>query len=79
MIKVRSSYNIAGVSFDPKEIAQEIQNHLPNFTISYAPDYRQEIANSWPASINDAEAKTDWGWEARFDLKKMVGTMLDNV
>lgn len=78
-IKIRSSYNIAGVSFDPNTIAQEIKKHLPEFEITYAPDYRQEIANSWPASIDDSEAKKDWNWKAKFDLQRMVKKMLDNI
>ena len=78
-IKVHSSYNIAGVSFSPKEIASEIKRHIPNFTISYQPDFRQKIADSWPKSIDDTEAKKDWGWSHKFSLTKMVKDMMKNM
>ena len=78
-IKVRTSYNISGMSFSPKEIAAEIQKHIPPFTISYKPDYRQQIANSWPQSIDDTVAKTDWGWKADYDLQKMTADMFANL
>jgi len=76
-IKIRSSYNLAGMSFTPAEIATEIQKHLPDFKISYAPDFRQKIADSWPDSINDSHARTDWKWQHRYDLEKMTSTMLE--
>jgi nucleoside-diphosphate-sugar epimerase len=76
-IKIRSSYNLAGMSFTPAEIATEIQKHLPEFTISYAPDFRQKIADSWPDSIDDSHARTDWKWQHRYDLEKMTSTMLE--
>jgi nucleoside-diphosphate-sugar epimerase len=75
-IKIRSSYNLSGMSFSPKELAAEIKTHLPNFSISYKPDHRQAIADSWPASINDAEARADWNWKQEFGLKEMVDDML---
>ena len=75
-IKIRSSYNLAGISFSPVEITEEIKKHIPDFTISYAPDFRQAIANSWPKSINDSEANKDWGWENSFDLETMTKAML---
>lgn len=78
-IKIRSSYNISGVSFNPQEITTEIQNHISNFSISYNPDYRQEIANSWPQSINDDEAKSHWGWQPKFDISRLVNVMLENL
>ena len=78
-LKVRSSYNISGFSFSPKEIAHDIQQHLPDFSISYAPDFRQEIANSWPRSIDDKNAKDDWGWEAKYSLATMVEEMLAHI
>lgn len=78
-IKVRSSYNIAGVSFNPTEITAAIQKHVPDFKVSYAPDYRQEIADGWPQSIDDAVAKGDWGWGAKYDLDSMVEDMLKNL
>jgi nucleoside-diphosphate-sugar epimerase len=78
-IKIRSSYNISGMSFSPKEIAQEIQKSIPNFKISYSPDYRQEIATSWPQSINDQHANQDWGWKPDVNLSKLTTTMLENI
>jgi nucleoside-diphosphate-sugar epimerase len=78
-ISIRTSYNISGMSFSPKEIAAEIKNHIPEFSISYKPDYRQAIANSWPQSIDDAVARNDWGWKEEFALERMVGDMLDNL
>jgi len=78
-ISVRTSYNIAGVSFSPKEIADEIKNHLPDFTISYHPDYRQAIAQSWPQSIDDSVARKDWGWKPKYDLPALTAEMLKNV
>jgi len=78
-IKVRTSYNIAGVSFSPKEIAAAIQKHIPSFNISYKPDYRQAIADSWPQSIDDTCARNDWGWQHEYDLEKLTGDMLKNL
>ena len=78
-ISVRTSYNISGVSFSPKEIADEIKNHLPDFTISYNPDYRQAIAQSWPQSIDDSVARKDWGWKPKYDLPALTAEMLKNV
>mgnify|MGYP006162977795 FL=1 len=78
-IKIRSSYNLSGVSFTPKEIAQEIKKHIPDFTISYKPDFRQKIADSWPGSIDDSSARTDWGWKHNFDMDLMTIEMLENL
>jgi len=78
-IGVRTSYNLSGMSFSPKEIAAEIKKHIPDFTISYKPDYRQAIANSWPQSIDDTVARKDWGWKEEYDLPKMVKDMLENL
>jgi nucleoside-diphosphate-sugar epimerase len=78
-VKIRSSYNIAGMSFTPKQIAEEIKKHIPEFTISYKPDFRQAIADSWPASIDDTYANKDWGWKPDFDLAKMTDDMLMNL
>ena len=78
-ISIRTSYNLAGVSFSPKEIAAEIKKHIPEFEINYEPDYRQEIANSWPASIDDAVAQKDWNWKPKFDLAALTKNMLDNM
>jgi nucleoside-diphosphate-sugar epimerase len=78
-VKIRSSYNLAGFSFSPKELAAEIRNHLPDFTISYKPDSRQQIADSWPQSIDDQEAAKDWGWKKKFGLKEMTEDMILNL
>jgi nucleoside-diphosphate-sugar epimerase len=78
-LRIRSSYNIAGVSFNPRELAQTIRHHLPSFDIDYQPDRRQAIADSWPRSIDDAHARADWGWQARIGIDKLVADMLDNV
>ena len=78
-IKIRSAYNLAGTSFSPKEIAAEIAKVCHGFTISYKPDFRQQIADSWPASIDDSEAKKDWGWSPKFDLSAMTSDMLKNL
>ena len=78
-IKIRGSYNLAGISFTPKQIAAEIKKHIPDFTISYKPDFRQAIADSWPKSIDDSEAKKDWGWKEKYDLPGLVSDMLANL
>lgn len=78
-IKVRSSYNIAGCSFNPLEIATLIKSEIPNFTIDYNTDFRQEIADSWPQSIDDSSAKLDWKWEKEYDLNKMTTDMMRNL
>lgn len=78
-IKVRSSYNLASMSFTPEEIAESIQKHIPDFTISYAPDFRQQIADSWPSSINDSAAKEQWGWKPKFNLDQTTHEMLINL
>lgn len=78
-IKIRSSYNLSAMSFNPAEIAREIQKHIPDFSISYEPDFRQAIADNWPASINDAEARSHWGWAHSYDLAKLVADMLENL
>ena len=75
-IKIRSAYNLAAMSFTPKEIALEIQKHLPDFSITYAPDFRQKIADSWPASIDDSFARKDWNWQQKYDLANMTSEML---
>jgi len=75
-IKQRDSYNLAGVSFTPAQIAAAIRQELPGFEISYAPDFRQAIAASWPQSIDDSSARADWGWQAEYDLQAMVRDML---
>ncbi len=78
-ISIRTSYNISGMSFSPKEIAAEIEKHIPGFSISYKPDYRQAIADSWPQSIDDTVARNDWGWKEEFALERMVKDMFDNL
>jgi nucleoside-diphosphate-sugar epimerase len=78
-IKVRSSYNLSGISFTPAQLAAEIRKVMPDFEIDYAPDFRQKIADSWPGSIDDSEAREHWGWQERFGLAAMVDIMLKNV
>jgi nucleoside-diphosphate-sugar epimerase len=78
-ISIRTSYNISGMSFSPKEIAAEIKKHIPDFEITYKPDYRQQIANSWPQSIDDSVARADWGWKEDYDLRRMTADMLANL
>lgn len=78
-IKIRSSYNLGAISFTPTEIAAEIQKHLPDFEITYEPDFRQQIADSWPASIDDSQAREDWGWQHHFDLSQITMDMLRNL
>jgi nucleoside-diphosphate-sugar epimerase len=78
-IKIRSSYNLAGMSFSPEEIAANIKSFIPDFEISYKVDHRQAIADSWPNSINDTEARNDWGWAPSYDLNSMSKDMLINL
>jgi nucleoside-diphosphate-sugar epimerase len=78
-IKIRSSYNISAMSFCPSEIADAIRAHIPEFEISYKPDFRQAIADSWPKSINDSAARIDWGWNHKFDLDEMTEEILRNL
>ena len=78
-ITVRTSYNLSGMSFSPKEIAAEIKKHIPGFRISYKSDYRQAIADSWPQSINDSVARQDWNWREEYDLAAMTKDMLENL
>ena len=78
-ISIRTSYNISGMSFSPKEIATEIKKHIPDFSISYQPDYRQPIADSWPQSIDDAVARKDWGWKEEYAIERMTSDMIINL
>ena len=78
-VKIRTSYNLAAIDFSPEEIAEEIKKHIPDFKISYKPDFRQQIADSWPSSIDDSDAKKDWNWQYNFDLSSMTKEMLKNI
>ncbi|MBI5228389.1 NAD-dependent epimerase/dehydratase family protein [Candidatus Micrarchaeota archaeon] len=78
-IRIRTSYNITAVSFEPEEIAREIKKHIAEFEISYKPDFRQQIADSWPKSIDDSSARADWNWRHHFGLAEMVSDMLKNL
>ena len=78
-IKVRTGYNMAAISFSPKEIAAEIKKHIPKFECAYTPDFRQKIADSWPMSIDDSDARKDWGWKHDYDLSKMTAEMLKHL
>jgi nucleoside-diphosphate-sugar epimerase len=78
-VKIRSSYNLAGISFTPKQLAAEIKKHIPDFEMTYNPDFRQAIADSWPSSINDNYAQKDWGWELKYNLEKMTSNMMKNL
>ena len=78
-VQIRTSYNLAGVSFTPAELAAEIARQRPGFSISYAPDFRQAIADSWPRSIDDSRATADWGWRPQYDLAAMSADMLTQL
>ena len=78
-IKIRSSYNVAAMSFTPQQLADEIKKHIPDFSISYKPDIRQQYADSWPKSIDDSAARKDWGWKPEFDLTAMTEDMLHHI
>jgi nucleoside-diphosphate-sugar epimerase len=78
-IEVRSSYNLGSMSFTPADMAESIRKHIPGFGISYAPDFRQEIADSWPSSIDDSEAREQWRWKPEFNLDQTTEEMLGNL
>jgi nucleoside-diphosphate-sugar epimerase len=78
-IKIRSSYNLAGCSFTPAELAERIREHIPNFKIDYVPDFRQALADSWPNSINDNRAREDWGWNNQYDTGRLVAKMIEEI
>lgn len=78
-ITIRSSYNLGGISFSPKEIAAEIKAIIPEFEITYVPDFRQKIADSWPSSIEDQKAQDDWNWQLEYDLTKMSADIINNL
>lgn len=77
-ISIRTSYNLSAISFKASELADNIQKHMP-LSVTYSPDHRQQIADSWPDSIDDSQARTDWGWNHEFDLSKMTEVMLENL
>ena len=78
-IKIRTSYNLSAMNFTPKELAKEIQQHIPKFSITYKTDYRQDIADSWPDSIDDSKAREDWGWSPNYTLSKMTKDILESL
>jgi len=78
-IKIRSSYNLSAMSFNPEEVAESIKKYIPEFKIEYKSDFRQKIADTWPQSINDDQARKDWGWKHKFSLDEMTQIMLDNL
>jgi nucleoside-diphosphate-sugar epimerase len=78
-VKIRSSYNLSGISFNPKELALAIKKYIPEFEITYKPDFRQQIAESWPESIDDADARSDWGWKHEYGLDEMTDIMLKEI
>ena len=78
-VKIRSSYNLAAISFTPKDIFEAIQKHIPDFKITYKPDSRQDIADSWPQSIDDSAARADWNWSHNFDVDKMTEEMITQL
>ncbi|MAC87433.1 MAG: NAD-dependent epimerase [Gammaproteobacteria bacterium] len=78
-IKIRTSYNLSAMDITPKELAEEIKQAIPNFTISYRPDSRQKIADSWPQSIDDTKARKDWNWSHKFTISSMVKDILKNL
>lgn len=78
-INIRSAYNLSAISFTPQQIFESIKKHIPEFTITYKPDFRQAIADSWPSSIEDSVARKEWGWQHDFDLDKMTQEMIENL
>ncbi|MEM6297260.1 MAG: NAD-dependent epimerase/dehydratase family protein [Bacteroidota bacterium] len=78
-ISTHTGYNLGAMSFSPKEIFEEIKQHIPEFTVNYDPDFRQQIADTWPDSLDDSLARQDWGWKESFDLSKMTTDMLKNL
>ena len=78
-IRVRTSYNIAGISFSPEQITASIREKYPEFEVEYAPDHRQEIAAKWPKSVQDDEATRDWSWRPQYDLSRITDAMIDNL
>jgi nucleoside-diphosphate-sugar epimerase len=78
-INIRSSYNLAGMSFSPLELEREISKYIPDFNCSYKPDFRQQLAEGWPQSIDDSSARKDWNWKPDYDLRKMTADMIQNL
>lgn len=78
-IKIRNSYNLSAVSFQAKELEEELRKYVPDLNVTYEPDYRQQIADSWPKSIDDSQARKDWGWKHEFDLPKMTKVIVENL
>ena len=78
-IKVRSSYNLAAMTFSPKMVGEAIKKHIPDFELTYDVDFRQKIAETWPGSIDDSAARADWGWQHEYDLDKMTADMLKHI
>jgi threonine 3-dehydrogenase len=78
-ISVRTSYNLAGISFTPAELLQKIQGSFPKFQCNFVPDFRQAIADSWPESIDDTSAQKDWGWKPKFDLTQITSEMIAHL
>jgi nucleoside-diphosphate-sugar epimerase len=78
-LSIRRGYNVTALSFSPAEIAEEIKKQIPEFKIDYQPDYRQDIANDWPASIDDSVARNDWGWKEKYDMPALVKAMLEGI
>jgi nucleoside-diphosphate-sugar epimerase len=78
-IKIRSSYNVAAISFTPAELSEKIKKVIPDFKIEYKPDFRQQIADSWPGSIDDSSARADWGWKHEYSIERLVDAMISNI
>ncbi len=78
-VKIRTSYNLAAISFEVRELEQELRRYIPDLEVSYKPDKRQKIADSWPTSIDDSQARIDWGWHHEFDLAKTTRAMVENL
>ena len=78
-VKVRTSYNVSGIDFTPAELAESLRRHYPDLAMTYAPDFRQAIAASWPQRMDDAQARADWGWAPRYDLTAMVDDMVAHI
>jgi nucleoside-diphosphate-sugar epimerase len=78
-IKIRSSYNLSAISFTPEQLAKSIRKYIPDFEMSYEPDFRQGIADSWPSSIDDISSREDWGWENKYDLDKITEEMIEGL